>query len=166
MLRMELPEQVRRYLESDPFTDIAGTYDPSKQTFDPGEPWDQARCQQYVDKMDAISEHLKRWFMASGPTCRVFVGTCEKHQLNLRFCITSAGQLFSADKDTVKLRPRPHRIVDPVIMALQMTAGHFSEIARLKEFLQDWNLLGKPGERYQPKTTNDSVRSRKAPFSS
>jgi hypothetical protein len=45
--------------------------------------------------------------------------------------------------DVLKLRPKPHRIVDPVIMALQMTDGQFSEIARVKSRLQDWNLLGK-----------------------
>lgn len=149
MLRSNAPELVRKYLESDPFTQSAvpsDTWTVDEQALAVTEPWDDARCQQYVNDMDAVSDQIKRWFVNSGPSCHVFVKTCEKNKIDLRFCINSAGELFSTvvdGKPTVMLRPKPYRVVDPVIMALQMTAGHFSETARLRLLLQAWNLLGK-----------------------
>jgi hypothetical protein len=146
MLRADAPPEVRTYLESDPFTRLVNQMDFVTPSVAPTEWWDEARCQQYAEEMDAISDRLKDWFMASATTCRVFVGTCEDHGIDVRFCVTSAGEPFSTTvngRHALRLTPKPYRVVDPVITALQMTNGRLSDLARLRSFLQSWNLLGR-----------------------
>lgn len=116
MMVDEWPDEVRRYLQSDPYADLAGL----KRRELEGQELDEHA---YTQKMLRLSDELKEYTYDDVEGGVPFINMVKQSGMNLAFCVTSSLGREVRGAASKLIEYRRFRVIDPLLWAIDRNRG-------------------------------------------